>query len=136
MKEQRPQVGVGVIVRKGNKVLLGRRKSGHGSGSWSFPGGHLESDEQIEECAAREVREETGILISVLRRGPFTNDIFSEERMHYVTLFVVADYVLGDIKTREPDKCERWEWFEWNDLPRPLFLPIQNLLKTGFDPFS
>ena len=136
MKEQRPQVGVGVIVRRGRKVLLGRRKSCHGGGSWSFPGGHLESGEQVEDCATREVREETGAQISVLRRGPFTNDIFPEERKHYVTLFVVADYVSGDIESREPDKCERWEWFEWNDLPRPLFLPIQNLLKTGFDPFS
>jgi len=136
MKEQGPQVGVGVIVRKGCSVLLGRRKGGHGRDSWSFPGGHLEFGEKIEDCATREVREETGALISVLRRGPFTNDIFSEERMHFITLFVVADYVSGDIEAREPEKCERWEWFDWKDLPRPLFLPIQNLLLTGFDPFS
>jgi 8-oxo-dGTP diphosphatase len=135
MKEQRPQVGVGVIVRKGRRVLLGRRKSGHGAGSWSFPGGHLESGEPVEDCATREVREETGALISVVSRGPFTNDIFHEERKHYVTLFVVADYVSGDIEAREPDKCERWEWFDWSDLPQPLFLPIQNLSKTSFDPF-
>jgi 8-oxo-dGTP diphosphatase len=136
MNEQRPQVGVGVIVTRGRKVLLGRRKSDHGGGSWSFPGGHLESGERIEDCATREVREETGAQVSVRLRGPFTNDLFPEERKHYVTLFVVADYVSGDIESREPDKCEQWEWFEWNNLPRPLFLPIQNLLKTGFDPFS
>ena len=108
MKQDRPQVGVGVIVR------------------W----------EQIEHCARREVEEETGAVVSIVRRGPYTNDIFSEERKHYVTLFVVADYVSGEIEGRETDKCERWEWFDWNDLPRPLFLPIQNLLKTGFDSFS
>ncbi|MCX6144236.1 MAG: NUDIX hydrolase [Ignavibacteriales bacterium] len=134
--QSKPRVGVGVIVRRGHHVLLGRRKSGHGRESWSFPGGHLELGEQIEDCATREVKEETGALISFVRRGPYTNDIFPAERKHYITLFVVADYVSGEIEAREPDKCERWEWFEWNDLPRPLFLPIQNLLKTGFDPFS
>jgi 8-oxo-dGTP diphosphatase len=136
MKDNRPQIGIGVIIRKGNKVLLGMRQDSHGSGAWSFPGGHLEFGEQIEACAKREAQEETGSLISIVRRGPFTNDIFHEERRHYITLFVVADYVSGDIEAREPEKCERWEWFEWKDLPRPLFLPIQNLLKTGFDPFS
>ena len=136
MNKERPQIGIGVIIRKGNKVLLGMRKGSHGSGSWSFPGGHLEFGEQIEVCAKREAKEETGALISVVRRGPFTNDFFDEERKHYVTLFVIANYVSGDIEAKEPEKCERWEWYEWTDLPRPLFLPVQNLLKTGFDPFA
>jgi 8-oxo-dGTP diphosphatase len=135
LDEVRPRIGVGVIVRKGTKVLLGLRKNAHGHGSWSFPGGHLEFGEQVDVCAEREVREETGALISVVRPGPFTNDIFVEERKHYVTLFVVADFVSGAVETKEPDKCERWEWHEWSALPHPLFLPIRNLLKTGFDPF-
>jgi 8-oxo-dGTP diphosphatase len=134
--EVRPHIGVGVIVRRGTKVLLGLRKNAHGRGSWSFPGGHLEFGEQVDVCADREVREETGARISVIRSGPFTNDIFAEERRHYVTLFIIADYVSGEIEAREPDKCAGWEWFEWNGLPRPLFLPIENLLKTGFDPFA
>jgi 8-oxo-dGTP diphosphatase len=136
MNKERPQIGIGVIIRNGGKALLGLRRGSHGSGSWSFPGGHLEFGEQIEMCAQREVEEETGALVSIIGRGPFTNDIFAEERRHYITLFVIADYVSGDIEVREPDKCERWQWFDWNELPRPLFLPIQNLLKTGFDPFS
>lgn len=92
--------------------------------------------EDVEACAKRETLEETGAFISIVSHGPFTNDIFHEERRHYVTLFVVADYVSGDIEAREPRKCEHWEWFEWTDLSQPLFLPIQNLLTTGFDPFS
>jgi 8-oxo-dGTP diphosphatase len=136
MSNGRPQIGVGVIIRKEKKVLLGMRKGSHGSGAWSFPGGHLEIGEQIEECAIREIQEETGASVSIVRRGPYTNDVFEEERKHYVTLFVVADYVSGDIVAGEPEKCERWEWHEWKDLPQPLFLPVQNLLKTGFDPFA
>ncbi|WP_134596929.1 NUDIX domain-containing protein, partial [Pseudomonas aeruginosa] len=37
-----PQVGVGVLILRDGKVLLGRRKGSHGAGCWSAPGGHLE----------------------------------------------------------------------------------------------
>lgn len=129
-----PKVGVGVIVTKDNKVLLGKRKNAHGEGSWSFPGGHLNFNEGIEECARREVLEETGIQIKNLRTGPFTNDIFRKEGKHYITLYVIADYDSGEVRIMEPEKCEEWGWFEWDNLPKPLFLPLQNLLKKGYSP--
>jgi 8-oxo-dGTP diphosphatase len=132
---QRPNVGVAVIVLKEEKVLLGKRKAGHGAGGWQFPGGHLEFNETIETCARREVWEETGLRLGDLRPGPYTNDIFIEAGKHYVTLFVLATYVGGEAEVREPDKCERWDWFDWNNLPQPLFLPIENLLKLGFKPY-
>lgn len=134
--ERRPLIGVAAIVMKDGKVLLGKRRSGHGHGDWQFPGGHLEFGEAIEECARREVREETGITIKNIRPGPFTNDIFAQEHKHYVTLFVLAEYDAGTLEAREPDKCDEWGWFEWTDLPQPLFLPIRNLLKQGFDATS
>ncbi|MFH0701650.1 MAG: NUDIX hydrolase [Candidatus Woesearchaeota archaeon] len=134
--ENRPKVGVGVIVIQNDKVLLGKRKNAHGEGSWSFPGGHLEFNEEVEECAIREVEEETGISIKNIRKATFTNDIFEKEGKHYVTLFVVSDFAFGEVKVMEPEKCERWEWFEWDKLPQPLFIPIQNLLKQKFSPFK
>ena len=48
------------------------------------------------------------------------------------TLFVIADYADGVVQDREPEKCEGWSWFAWDQLPWPLFLPIENLLKQGF----
>lgn len=38
---QRPKVGIGVIIQKDGKFLLGKRKSEHGNGTWCFPGGHF-----------------------------------------------------------------------------------------------
>jgi 8-oxo-dGTP diphosphatase len=127
-------VGVAVIVIKENKVLLGKRRASHGDGCWQFPGGHLEFNESVADCARREVWEETGLQIGEVRPGPFTNDIFSAEDKHYVTLFVTAVYEGGQPEVREPEKCEGWDWFEWTRLPRPLFLPIENLLKQNFIP--
>jgi 8-oxo-dGTP diphosphatase len=134
--EDRPLIGIGVIVIKDNKALLGKRKNSHGEGSWCFPGGHLEFNEKIEECGRREVLEETGIEIKNIKLGPFTNDIFKKEGKHYVTLFLISDYDSGEVRVMEPDKFEKWGWFEWGKLPKPLFLPIQNLLKQKFNPFK
>jgi len=134
--EDRPMIGIGVIVIKNNKVLLGKRKNSHGEGTWCFPGGHLEFNEEIEECGKREVLEETGIKIKNIKLGPFTNDIFKKEGKHYVTLFLISDYDSGKVRVMEPDKFEKWEWIEWGKLPKPLFLPIQNLLKQKFNPFK
>ena len=134
MQNKIVRVGVGVIILKDNKILMGKRKNAHGDGTWSFPGGHLEFNEEIENCAIREVKEEAGINIKNIRLGTFTNDIFAKEERHYITLFILAEHDSGDVKIMEPEKCEKWEWFEWENLPRPLFIPIENLLKTDFKP--
>lgn len=131
---RRPRIGVGVIVLRNNRVLLGKRKGAHGSGTWSFPGGHLEGGETIDACARREVTEETGVTIRNIRHVAFTNDVFATEGKHYVTLYVAADHESGTPRVAEPEKCERWEWFSWDTLPKPLFLPVQNLFAQGFDP--
>lgn len=131
-----PKVGIGVIIIKDNMVLLGKRKNSHGDGAWSFPGGHLEFNESWEECAIRETMEETGINIGNIHFSTATNDIFENEKKHYITIFMVADYVSGTVEVMEADKCEKWEWYNWNKLPAPLFLPIQNLIKTGYNPIK
>ena len=96
---KRPYIGVAIIVIKDGKVLLGKRKNSHGSGTWHFPGGHLEFNESIEACARREVFEETGLRIKNIRLGPYTNDMFAKEQKHYITLFAVAEYDSGVLGT-------------------------------------
>lgn len=131
---QRPKVGVGVIIVKDDKVLLGKRKNSHGSGAWCFPGGHLEFGETWEECARRETAEEVGLELSNISFARVTNDMFPEEQKHYVTIYMRADYGSGEVTLREPEKCERWEWFSWDALPDPLFIPMQNLIALGYKP--
>jgi 8-oxo-dGTP diphosphatase len=129
----RPFVGVSVVLTKNGKVLLGKRKGAHGNGTWAFPGGHLEFGETVEACATREVLEETKIQIQSCKKLWITNDVFPGK--HYVTVFVVA-YTNEEPTLCEEDKCEYWQWFEPNELPAPLFLPIENLLKEKPDILS
>jgi 8-oxo-dGTP diphosphatase len=129
-----PRVGVGVFVLRERRVLLGLRRGAHGQGSWALPGGHLEYAESVEACARREVAEETGIELGRLRAGPYSSDLFEAERKHYVTLFVLADWLRGEAELREPAKCSAWGWFEWESLPQPLFAPLMSLKQQGYEP--
>lgn len=133
--EKRPGVGISVVIERDGKYLLGKRKGSHGEGTWAFPGGKLDWYESFETCAERETREETGLRVANVRQaGMFTNDVFEEDAKHFVTLFVQADYTDGEATVLEPEKCETWEWFAWDDFPTPLFKPIVQARAAGFDP--
>lgn len=128
-----PLPGVGVLLLREGKVLLGKRRGSHGEGSWAPPGGHVDEGESAEETARREVLEETGLRIERPRIGPVTEDRFPEGK-HYLTTFVVADAPTGEPQNLEPAKCEGWAWFGWDALPAPLFLPLQSLHDSGYRP--
>lgn len=134
----RPRIGLAVIVMKDDKVLLGKRKGSHGDGTWCFPGGHLEKYEEFADCALREVTEETGLDVNLIDEYPIaaTNDFFPEDDKHYVTLYVRAKYIGGRPRIMEPERCEGWIWFSWYELPEPLFVAIENLIKQGYNPFA
>jgi 8-oxo-dGTP diphosphatase len=132
MNQAVPRVGVGVIVMRQGLVLLGLRQGSHGAGTWALPGGHLEFGESVAQCAEREVSEETGLEIHDLSQATYSNDLF--EGKHYVTLFVVAHGASGEAQLLEPDKCSRWEWFRWSQLPQPLFQPLASIRAAGYVP--
>lgn len=90
--------------------------------------------ESIEACAKREVLEEIGMTVKNARFTTLTNDFFYQNDKHYVTLFVVCDHEKGIPEIKEPNKCETWGWFFWNEFPDPKFLSLQNLMDQGFIP--
>lgn len=127
---QQPRVGVGVLIVKGNKVLIGKRKGSHGSGEYALPGGHLEYQESFEECARREVAEETGISIREIHFVYTVNCIF-DSGAHYVTIFMRAEVdEATEAQNLEPEKCEGWSWVSVEAIPEPTFLPLQKLLQS------
>lgn len=138
MDEQRPKTGIGVMIFKDGKVLLGKRKSAHGAGEYAFPGGHLEYMESFEECAKRETREEAGIEIKNIRFLMLAN-LKEYAPKHYVHINVIADWESGEPTVMEPEKCEGWDWYDLENLPQPIFKIINNVLvayKTGRNYFD
>ena len=129
-----PKVGICVLLKFENKVLLGKRKGSHGEGFWAPPGGHLEFGETPEETATRECQEETGLTPVNLRFLTSSNDFFEKENKHYITLAFEAYANSKEVKLLEPQKCEEWKWFSWNELPEPLFKPFQKIVKQNLKP--
>jgi len=130
-EKARPKVGVGVVVLKNGKALLGKRKGSHGAGDWAFPGGHLEFGEFVEECAKRELMEETGMKALSVETGPWSSDVIDRNK-HYITLFAVVDRFEGEPELLEPLKCEEWRWFPLDRLPEPLFPPVRSFFGSKF----
>jgi ADP-ribose pyrophosphatase YjhB (NUDIX family) len=128
-----PQDGVGVLVMRDRKVLLGRRLAAHGRGTWSFPGGKPHPGESPAKCALRELREETSLVAKGGRIVAESLDGFPESRLVFHTRFVIVDDGLGEPRAREPEKTNEWRWFGWDELPAPLFRPISSLVSSGFN---
>lgn len=132
MVENNVRVGVGVFIFKDGKFLLLKRQGSHGAGTWSVPGGHLEFGESFEDTAHREIEEETNLEIKNLRFAAVTNDHFVDESKHYVTIWLLSDWKTGKEFIKEPNKCTEMAWFTFSDLPDPLLLTWNQLLKSEF----
>ena len=132
-ENQKPRVGISVMVLKDNKVLFGKRKGSHGSGDYAFTGGHLEYMESFEDCAKRETLEEAGIKIKNVK-FQFLINTLSFAPKHYVHIGMVAEWENGELKNLEPEYCEGWGWYDLNNLPSPI-LKLDAMLvdsyKTG-----
>lgn len=132
--------GVGVMILKDGKILLGQRhpdpaKAGsdmQGQGTWTMPGGKLEFGESFEEAAKREIKEETDldVMLEDLEVVSLTNDFVSTA--HYVTIGLLCTKFTGEVKVMEPDVITNWEWFDLNSLPTPIF----NLSQRVIDNYS
>jgi 8-oxo-dGTP diphosphatase len=129
---KRPLVGVGVLVRKKDSYLLIKRHNSHGEGTWSPPGGHLEFGETLEQCAIRETREETSLLLEMVIFLGITNDFFEAEGKHYITIWMEAKRFKGEAKINSSREMTEIGWFSLNQLPTPLFLPFDKLVNKKY----
>jgi len=117
-----PKVGVGAITIKDGKVLLVKRGIEPSKGLWAIPGGTLKLGETLQECAAREILEETGITIKV-GDCVYVFDFIEHDnkrkiKFHFVIVDFAADYVSG--KPQGADDALEARWLspaELRDLP-------------------
>lgn len=127
------KVGLGIMIKDGNKVLLGHRASNrkdtggiYEPDSWTFPGGKQEYDETMLEGAIREVKEETNLNIEDLEIFSASDDISSDR--HYITIQIIAHKYDGELKVMEPTKEDEWKWFDLEDLPNNLYSPTKHFI--------
>jgi ADP-ribose pyrophosphatase YjhB (NUDIX family) len=132
--ETSPLRGVGVLLMREGRLLVGQRLSGHGTGTWSVPGGKPEANESDEACASRELLEEAGVVGNAPLVVAETVNTFEDVGLTYRTRFVQMDWMDGTPQAREPAKCADWQWHRWDELPGPLFPTLISLRRSGFHP--
>ncbi|RJQ18145.1 NUDIX domain-containing protein [Candidatus Woesearchaeota archaeon] len=132
--DEKVGVGVGIILLKNNKVLLGKRHDDpakaksllKGAGTWTMPGGKLRFQESFEDAAKREVFEETGITLKKTKVVCINND--RVESAHFVTIGLLAEEFEGNPEVKEPEQIREWQWFDLKKLPVPLYFPSEKVL--------
>jgi 8-oxo-dGTP diphosphatase len=136
MENKKVGVGVGIMLLRNGRVLLGKRNIDpkkadselHGEATWTMPGGKVHFGEKLKEAAIREVFEETGIKVKDLKLISVTDDIVKDA--HFITIGFLSENFEGEAKVMEPDEITEWRWFDLNNLPSPLFFPSAKIIKN------
>lgn len=96
----RPWVGIGCIVFRGDEVLLVRRGKPPRAGEWSIPGGAQLLGETAEACARRELEEEAGVTVGPLALAIVVDSLSHDDaglaRFHYTIIDYAAHWVAGE----------------------------------------
>lgn len=113
-----PLLGVGALIFKGDQVLLVERGKPPLQGYWSLPGGLVEAGERLEDAVVREVREETGLIVTAGRLATVFERIMPDEagrcEYHYVLVDFYCSVQGGNLQAGDDSKNTRW--FDLTDL--------------------
>ena len=107
-----PRVGVGAIVIHEGRILLVKRGVEPSRGLWAIPGGTLNLGETLQQCAAREILEETGITIKV-GNCVYVFDFLERDdsgkiKFHFVVVDFAGQYLSGEPKGADDAEDARW----------------------------
>ncbi len=117
-----------VVMDSGNKILLVKRLVEPKAGSWCLPGGFMELDETPEQCALRELEEESGLIAEApILLGALTNN-----SNQYKTVLVIG-YLVKRFrgKLKAGDDADAVQWFELNQMPEIAFSSHRRFIKIA-----
>ena len=110
-----------VMTREDNpKVLLIERGHEPFKGCWAFPGGFMNMDETTEQCAIRELEEETGLQITDIQQLGAYSKVDRDPRGRTITVAYLA-FVDNPLPVKGQDDAAKAQWFSIKNLPKLAF---------------
>lgn len=133
-KYPRPAVTADCVVvtkEKTPQVLLIERGADPYKGCWAFPGGFMNIDETTEQCAIRELEEETGMKVSDLHQIGAYSKVDRDPRGRTITVayLVIVDH---PIAVTGQDDAAKAQWFPIDSLP-PLAFDHDEIMKDAIN---
>ncbi len=118
-----------IVVNDDKKILLVRHRKGTRT-YWVLPGGRLEYGEAFNECAVRELKEETGLDIAVGKIVFLSEAIAPDRSRHIVNIYVTGNVIGGTLKLGNEPVLAGVDYFAMSELEGlTLFPPIaKNIL--------
>ena len=113
-------IGCGGMILKGNKVLLMLRTNASTYNEmWSNPGGSVEPDEEIEDAVIREISEELGVTVEIIKHLGDYEEI-KEGKVKSIASGYEVTIVKGIPQIMEPHKAKELRYFQIDNLPENL----------------
>ncbi|MDP7439329.1 MAG: NUDIX hydrolase [SAR324 cluster bacterium] len=113
---ERPFVGVGVVVLRGNEVLLIQRGKAPNKGQWSIPGGKQRLGETIVQTVHRELLEETRVKIKQPALLDVVDVIMPDDKgeiqYHYTLVDYQAEWLSGECRSGDDVDAVKWVSFD------------------------
>ena len=122
-----------VVIAKGEEpqVLLIQRGNEPFKGCWAFPGGFMNMDETTEQCAVRELEEETGLKVNEVWQIGAYSKIDRDPRGRTITVAYLA-VVEAPEAVEGQDDAAKAEWFPLSVLP-PLAFDHSDIIQDAID---
>jgi len=129
-----PSLTVDIIMkRKDNSVILIRRKKEPFKEHWALPGGFLEYGETAEHAAIREMKEETGLDIEIIKLVGVYSDPSRDPRGHVISIAFLAKEVGGDLTASDDAKAVKV--FKITEIPKNLAFDHAKIIKDALGGF-
>ena len=117
-----PSVATDVVlftIREGKlNILLVKRKD---DGLWAIPGGFLQEGESLNQCAERELKEETGITVPYLEQFENFSNPIRDPRTQVISVAFIAIHPSGKLKLRADTDVSDVNWFDYEMIPELAF---------------
>ena len=124
-----------VITREAEpKVLLIQRGGEPFKGAWAFPGGFMDMDETTEQCAIRELEEETGLHVSDIKQIGAYSKVERDPRGRTITVAYLT-IIDEPIAVTGQDDAAKAEWWPVDALP-PLAFDHDEIMADAMQLFN